>query len=352
MKHGILSLSFAFLTALAQAQRPSTQAQCVIPQSSMVSWWTGDTNDNDLYSVNNPSAVNTVALVPAEVLDGFTFGTDGYIDIPASSTLANQKFTWAAWAKPEGPGPNDDKWGSVIVGQEIVSGGTVELTWRDNPDDRFLFVFDGASEVIVSNDIFPPGSFYLVVVTYDGETFSLYVNGMLEGTYVEKETVVYSSSTWTIGSANSLGRSSGFPRTWNGIVDEVQAYKAALPASSLLSIYKAGSAGVCKPAVITNPAKETFTSETVGTTSPAKTVTIINNRDVVLTIDSFGFGGADPSDFAESSTTCESTLAARKSCKVSVTFTPQAAGKRSATLEVNDSDSSSPQSVALSGTGT
>jgi len=81
-------------------------------------------------------------------------------------------------------------------------------------------------------------------------------------------------------------------------------------------------------------------------------VTIINNRDVVLTMTGFGFGGADPSDFAESSTTCGSTLAARKSCKVSVTFTPQATGKRSATLEVNDSDPSSPQTVDLSGTGT
>jgi hypothetical protein len=351
MRQKVLALGFLLLTTVAQCQRPSAQAHCVIPQSTLVSWWTGDTDESDLYGLNNPSAVNAVTLVQAEVLDGFKIGTGGYIDIPAASTLANQKFTWTAWAEPEGPGPNDDGYGSVVVGQDNGSGGIVELDWRDSPDERFLLLIDGGSVAIVSNDIFPTGSFYLVAATYDGVTFRLYVNGVLEGTYIQTEKIAYSSSTWTIGATNAYFRSMGYPRTWNGIVDEVQAYKTALPATSLLSIYKAGSAGVCKAAVIANPAEETFPSQSLGTTSSPKTITIINNRDVVLTMDGFTFGGADPSDFPESSTTCGSTLAARKSCKVSVTFTPQAAGKRSATLEVNDSDSSSPQTVSLTGTG-
>jgi hypothetical protein len=347
-----LSFGLVLLTAAAaQGQRPSAQPPCVIPQSKMISWWTGDTSDNDLYGVNNPSAENAVTLVPGEVLDGFTFGTEGYIDIPASPTLANQKFTWAAWAEPMGPGPNNDSYGSIIVGQQSGTGSVLQLNW-DSPDERFLFVFGASSTAISSTDTFPPGSFYFVAATYDGKTFRLYVNGVLEGTYAQTGTIAYSSSTWTIGSADAEIRAIGYPRTWNGVIDEVQAYPAPLSASELLAIYKAGSAGVCKAAVILNPAKETFASEVVGVTSPAKTVTLINNRDVVLTIDGFTFAGADPSDFAVSSTTCGSTLAARKSCKVSLTFTPQATGKRSATLNVNDSDSSSPQPVALSGTGT
>jgi len=331
----------------------SASTACVVPPTGLASWWTGDTDETDLYDINNPSAVNAVTLVHGEVLDGFTFGTDGYIDIPASSTLANQKFTWDAWVKPEGAGPNNDQYGNSIIGQGIDNThDSVSLSWRDNPDDRFLFIFgDVYSEIIVSNDTFPTGTFYFVAATYDGATFRLYVNGVLEGSYAEKKTIPYSSRTWEIGSSDAIYRGEGYPRTWNGVIDEVEAFKVALPATTIQKIYKAGSAGKCKAPVVVTPASETFASQTVGTTSPAKTATILNNRDVTLTIDPFTFTGADPGDFAESSTTCGSTLAARKTCKVSVTFTPKETGKRSAVLDVNDSATGSPQTVSLSGTG-
>jgi hypothetical protein len=343
-----LSLAILF-PAIAKAATPS----CVLPNAKLVSWWTGDTDESDLYGLNDPSAVNAVSLVPAEVLDGFTFGTEGYIDIPPSSTLANQKFTWAAWVMPDGIGPNNDDIGSVIIEQGIDDFHVaVALHWRANPDYRFVFMFgDTSTELIFSNDTFPPGVFYFVAGTYDGSTFRLYVNGVLEGTYSEKKTIPYSTETWDIGSTDATIRGNGYPRTWNGIIDEVQAYSVPLSAAQLGAIYKAASLGDCKASVITSPAEETFSSETVGTTSAAKTITIVNNRDVVLDMNGFTFTGNDPDDFAESSTTCASTLAARKSCKASVTFTPQSTGSRSALLNVNDSDPASPQTVSLSGTG-
>src|ERR1035438_3963184 len=102
-----------------QASASSTPSPtCVVPPTGLVSWWTGDLDTTDLYGVNDPSAVN-VTFVPGEVSDGFTFGSGGYIDIPASSTLANQKFTWDAWVRPDGPGPNNDSYGSVIITQDI-----------------------------------------------------------------------------------------------------------------------------------------------------------------------------------------------------------------------------------------
>jgi hypothetical protein len=358
MKQRLLTIALTISATAAHAQLPLTQPKCVIPQSSMVSWWTGDTNENDLYGANNPSAVDAVTLVPAEVLDGFTFGTDGYIDIPASASLANQKFTWTMWAEPNGPGPNPDRFGSAIVGQEVDNGvdAPLEFTWTEQGEPvnegQFLFIFgNSGSEVIQSSQSYPIGAFYFIVGTYDGETFRLYVDGVLAGSYAEKKTVAYSTTTWTIGSANAYYRGSGFPRTWDGIIDEVQAYKTALSAAEILRIYNTKSAGVCKAAVLANPDSEAFASEPVGTESPAKTISIINNRDVVLTLDGFSFSGADPLDFAQSATTCSDTLKARASCRVSLTFTPQATGKRTATFDIKDSDASSPQSVSLTGTG-
>lgn len=342
-----VAIQFLLLALVLHGQASASSPTCIVPPTGLVSWWTGDVDETDLYGVNNPSAVNAVTLVPAEVLDGFTFGLGGYIDIPASPTLANQKFTWDAWVEPEGPGPIDDAFGSGIVSQDINdSTVSMQLAWRDNPDYRFLFEFGdlNSGQFITSNDIFPPGAFYLVAGTYDGATFRLYVNGVLEGSFAEKTKVAYSSNPWIIGSDNA-------GRTWNGVIDEVEAFKVALSAANILKIFKAGSAGKCKAPVVVTPASEKFPTETVGTTSPAKTVMILNNRNVILTVDPFTFTGADPSDFGDPSTTCGSTLAARKTCKVSVTFTPQATGKRSAVLDVNDNAAGSPQTIPLSGTG-
>ena len=167
----------------------------------MVSWWPGDSNEKDVIGGNNPSSVSGVTLVPGEVLDGFTFGSGGYIQIPAAANLANQQFTWAAWAEPEGPGPTNDKYGSVIIVQDTDQyNDVVALDWSAQ-SNQFNFVFGNqAGEAIFSTDTFQAGSFYFVAGTYDGTTFQLYVSGTLEGSYSEAKTIGYTSLPWMIGS--------------------------------------------------------------------------------------------------------------------------------------------------------
>jgi uncharacterized repeat protein (TIGR01451 family) len=218
---------------------------CQVAPAGLVSWWTGDTDTNDLLALNNPSGSNAIMFIPAEVSNGFTFGTGGYIDIPPSSSLASQQFTWSAWVRPDGPGPNNDSFGNIILGQNIDgSNAPVQLLWRAT-DNHFLFLFGNIfSELIVSTDAFPAGQFHLLTGTYDGSTFKLFVDGVSEGQLSEAKTVAYSSLSWTIGSSSSTLR--GTPRTWNGIIDEVQAFNRALSQSEIQSIYSAGAAGECK----------------------------------------------------------------------------------------------------------
>ena len=89
----------------------------------------------------------------------------------------------------------------------------------------------------------------------------------------------------------------------------------------------------------------------VGKTSKAKSVTIKNNGNkktgVAVNVES---ETADPPVFTVKSA-CEKTLKPGKSCKVSVTFSPQDATPQSATLTILDTAAGSPQSVGLSGTG-
>jgi len=106
----------------------------------------------------------------------------------------------------------------------------------------------------------------------------------------------------------------------------------------------------CSPVTLA-PSSLTFAAQAVGTTSPGQTVTLTNNQSATLNkINIFGSGN-DPADFGVSSN-CGTTLAAGSSCTITVTFKPTATGTRTATLNVSDDASNSPQQTSLTGTGT
>jgi FG-GAP-like repeat len=90
-----------------------------------------------------------------------------------------------------------------------------------------------------------------------------------------------------------------------------------------------------------------FSKEPVGKTSAAKAVVLFNAGTTVLDVGTISTSG----DFSLQSTTCGQTLASGASCKVKVVFQPTAAGTRSGALLIIDDAIGSPQTVALSGTG-
>ena len=109
------------------------------------------------------------------------------------------------------------------------------------------------------------------------------------------------------------------------------------------------------PAVLLNPRSLRFGNQQVNTTSAAQPVTLTNNGSASLTISSIALGGTNSGDFAPQSNDCPSspsTLAVGASCTIRVTFTPTTTGSRRASLTFIDNAPGSPQSVALSGSGT
>jgi hypothetical protein len=109
--------------------------------------------------------------------------------------------------------------------------------------------------------------------------------------------------------------------------------------------------------VTVSPTSLNFGNVNVGTTSPAQVVTLTNNSTTSVAVASIaivpGSPAASATDYAiTSASTCAAgTLAAGASCTVSVTFDPSVASAETATLVFTDSDSTSPQTVALSGNG-
>jgi len=100
-----------------------------------------------------------------------------------------------------------------------------------------------------------------------------------------------------------------------------------------------------------NPTSLTFATQNTGTTSAAQPITVTATGNQTVNLTSIAIAGANAGDFAISANTCGATLAAGASCTVSVTFSPTAAGTRTAALTFADNATGSPQSVALSGTG-
>src|SRR5207253_430701 len=107
------------------------------------------------------------------------------------------------------------------------------------------------------------------------------------------------------------------------------------------------------PGVSFTPTSLTFASQQVSTTSGAQGVTLTNSGSTALTISSIGITGTNSGDFAQTNTCpiSPNTLAASGTCTINVTFTPTAAGSRTASVSVNDNAAGNPQTIALRRTG-
>jgi hypothetical protein len=127
---------------------------------------------------------------------------------------------------------------------------------------------------------------------------------------------------------------------------------AMLPGTRRLTVQATDALGTFKktvyvnvlPSVTVKPSALQFGSVKLGSSSTPQAITLSSSG--VLTIASITATG----DFTQSNT-CGSGLAAGASCTISVIFSPTAAGVRSGSVTINDSDATSPQTIALSGTG-
>lgn len=219
-------------------------------EDSLVSWWPMEGVVEDIIGDNEPSATVGLTFVDGKVGQGVTFELPpdrwhlgGYVQIPDSPTLRLQRFTIEVWVQPAGPGGGPHDWaGSVIFGKRLSGNeASADLNWR-SVDNRFVYRFgnDLQGQYILSQNTFPPlpfGEFYHVAGTYDGQSFKLFVNGQLEGSMDLVKTVIYNDDGWQLGS----GYFPSYPRTFNGVIDELRVYSRALTAEEIQARAEADS---------------------------------------------------------------------------------------------------------------
>ena len=101
------------------------------------------------------------------------------------------------------------------------------------------------------------------------------------------------------------------------------------------------------PAISLSPSSLSFGNQAVGTTSQSQPITLTNTGSSALAIS----GIAVSAGFSETNN-CGTSVAAGSSCTINVSFAPTMTGTTSGTVSVTDNATGSPQTVALSGTGT
>jgi len=119
-------------------------------------------------------------------------------------------------------------------------------------------------------------------------------------------------------------------------------------AGSPQSVSLSGTA--LQPAVRLSRTSLSFGSQAPSTASAGQAISLTNTSSMALTIANVALTGASANQFAETNT-CGSRLQAGATCTITVSFHPNSAGNKSASLTITDNAAGGSQSVALSGTG-
>lgn len=99
--------------------------------------------------------------------------------------------------------------------------------------------------------------------------------------------------------------------------------------------------------VTLTPASLTFTTELIGTTSPAQNAILTNTGTATVTVGAIAASG----QFSETNN-CGTSLASGASCTISVVFKPTTQGTDKGAVKITDNAAGSPQMLTLTGTAT
>jgi trimeric autotransporter adhesin len=205
---------------------------------------------------------------------------------------------------------------------------------------------------------FTPGSPALVTLTNSG-LFPLMFTAAPSVTGPNAGDFAISGGTCAVGTPVARGGSCTVNLTFTPTTGGAESASLTFADNAMPNSQVVPLTGTGIPPSVTITAISPFPAQTVGTTSAPSTTTIsVAAGTGTLEFTSITITGTNPGDFAISATgtTCPLSggmLAGGASCTVAVTFTPAMTGARSAMLSIAGTNllPSSPQTVALSGTG-
>lgn len=223
-------------------------------------------------SVLASDAANT-----AVVLNGST----QRVTVPASGgAFGAASFTIEAWIKTS----TTNKYSAILDRDD----GNTQRAWQFRIEQttgklQFLRVMDGAGTVsvvsVISSAVVADGMVHHVAATYDGTTIRVYVDGVESGSAAAaggiRSAPGYGLTIGRSGSSSSNGETD-----FNGTVDEVAYYGAALSAARIAAHYTAGSmvVGVTQPAATEGIANDATAAVPPGVAAGDLLIWVIRTR--------------------------------------------------------------------------
>ncbi|MFE2064059.1 LamG-like jellyroll fold domain-containing protein [Streptomyces sp. NPDC059467] len=184
--------------------------------------------------------------------------------IPAAATSALAAEMWFKTSTPK----------AVLLGFQNAAVGSTPTSWHPvlNIDGsgklrgEFYLTGGGAATPIISPAAVTDGAWHHVVLSANGTTQTLYLDGVsvgeLQGTMVDQaDSYAYVGGGWGSSSWMGLAQSTYY---LDGQVDEVALYRSALSADQVSSHYRAQAeavdSGLTSTVTVTDPAQRTSTA--------------------------------------------------------------------------------------------
>ena len=161
-------------------------------------------------------------------VSGGALDFDGSNDSVDTGVPYSNDFTWSTWFNSDTAGINQN------VMTLIKTGNTdYRLFIQKNTSNLITFGYDDNSEVAtVPGSSVSTNTWYHVVLTKSGESWKLYLNGVLD---VSKTTSSF--DTYQLTDTVNIGRYSSGIVHFNGKIDETRIYDRALSEYEILQLY-------------------------------------------------------------------------------------------------------------------
>jgi len=209
--------------------------------ANMVSRWRLDGNASDLWGNNNGTLYNSPTWKNSnECISNGCLGFSGtaYVDFgDLSNLIGKNNITYSLWVKPSTNGRNtaDTYNFDTFMGKADTGySGDLSVGYRSDNKVRVYYENLSTSNYIDSINPITINGWTYVVVTTSNSNVSLYINGLFNAT----------GSIATNFVINKMGIGSAIVNTYcthfNGLMDEVRLYNAAISSSQIKQNYIAG----------------------------------------------------------------------------------------------------------------
>ena len=215
--------------------------------SGMVGYWPLDEtsspsvdasgNGNNGTWVGSPSAISPTPVPPITFSDPYGIILNGTNSIRVStvSLLSNASAkTVSAWVKPTPGASYTSKFGRIfnhdIVGNQWMFAMSTNGRIGGSPNGGVTY-----GNTTISNDV-ASGAWNHVVMTFDGTTMLLYVNGISRG-------ISQSDGTWGFSDSGNVYIGFRTGQQFDGSIDDVRVYNRAISAAEVAALYQGRNSG-------------------------------------------------------------------------------------------------------------